>query len=104
MGRFPSVQDCGSSCHLVTWARESAGKRYGTAGAKIGKAQFTWAFAEAAVVCLSDHAAAQQYRARLEQKHDTGQAVTLRAQKLARAVYSRLTRQVACEREPCFQR
>src|SRR5262245_56873000 len=36
--RFPSVQDFVSSCRLVKCAKESAGKRYGTAGAKIGHA------------------------------------------------------------------
>jgi hypothetical protein len=35
--RFPRVQDCVSSCRLVTCAKESAGKRYGTAGTQIGK-------------------------------------------------------------------
>ena len=36
--RFPRVQDCVSYCRLVKWPRESAGKRYGTGGAKIGNA------------------------------------------------------------------
>ena len=48
--------------------------------------------------------AAQQYLTRLEKKHDKGQALTVLAQQLARAVSHRLTRQVACERETCFQR
>jgi transposase len=72
--RFPRVQDCVSSCRLVTCARESAGKRYGTSGAKIGKAHLTWAFSEAAVLCLRDHPAAQHYLTRLEKKHDKGKA------------------------------
>ena len=36
--RFPRVQDFVSSCRLVKCAKESAGKRYGTAGTKIGNA------------------------------------------------------------------
>jgi transposase len=36
--RFPRVQDVVSSGRLVTCAKESAGKRDGTAGTKIGKA------------------------------------------------------------------
>jgi hypothetical protein len=55
-------------------------------------------------LCLRDHAAAQKYLARLEKKHDKGQALTILAQKLARAVYDRLTRQVAFDREQCCQR
>ena len=102
--RFPRGQDCVSSCRLVTCARESAGKRYGTSGTKIGHAHLQWAFAEAAVLCLRDHPAAQQYLARLEKNHEKGKARTIRAQKLARAVSHRLTRQVAFERERCFQR
>ncbi len=38
LSRFPRVQDFVSSCRLVTCAQESAGKRDGTSGAKIGNA------------------------------------------------------------------
>jgi transposase len=48
--RFPCVQDFVSSCRLVTCAKESAGKRYGTSGSKLGNASLTWAFSEAAVL------------------------------------------------------
>ena len=74
VNRFPRVQDFVSYCRLVKCARESAGKRYGTSGAKIGNAPLQWAFSEAAVLFLSDHPAAQQYLARLEKKHDKGKA------------------------------
>jgi transposase len=102
INRFPRVQDCLSSGRLVQCAKASAGKRLGTSGATIGKAHLTWAFAEAAVLCLRDHAAAQKYLARLEKKHDKGKALTILAQKLARAVYYRLKRKVAFEREKFF--
>lgn len=102
--RCPSVQDVVSSCRLVQCARESAGKRYGTLGAKIAKAPLTGACAEAAVVCLRDPPAAQKYLARLEHNHDKGQALTLRAQQLARAVSDMLTRPGAFEREKFCQR
>ena len=58
--RFPRVQDVVSSCRLVTCAKESAGKRYGTAGTKSGNASLTWAFSEAAVLCLRTHPAGQK--------------------------------------------
>ena len=102
--RFPRGQACVSSCRLVTCARASAGKRYGTSGTTIGQAHLQWAFAEAAVLCLRDHPAAQQDLARLEKNHEKGKALTIRAQKLARAVSHRPTRQVAFERERFFQR
>ena len=79
--RFPRVQDVVSSCRLVTCARASAGKREGTSGTTIGNAPLTWACAEAAVLCLRDHPAAQQYLARLEKKHDKGKARTILAHK-----------------------
>lgn len=48
--RFPRVQDVVSSGRLGQCAKESNGKRSGTAGAKSGQAHLTWAFAEAAVL------------------------------------------------------
>src|SRR5262245_22904637 len=102
--RFPRVQDCVSSCRLVTCARASAGKRYGTFATTIGQAHLQWAFAEAAVLFLRDHPAAQQALARLEKNHEKGKALTILAQKLARAVYHLLNRQVAFDRETLFQR
>ena len=97
--RFPRVQDVLSSCRLGKCRKASAGKRRGTSGATIGNAHLTGAFSEAAVLFLRDHPAAQQYLARLEKKHAKGKAFTILAQKLARAVSSRLTRQVAFDTE-----
>ena len=104
INRFPRVQDFVSYCRLVKCAKESAGKRLGTSGTKIGNAHLKWAFSEAAVLFLRDHPAAQKYLTRLEKKHDKGKALTVLAQKLARAVYHMLKRQVAFERETFFQR
>jgi transposase len=50
--RFPRVQEFVSYCRLVKCAKESAGKRYGTSGTKIGNAYLKWAFSEAAVLFL----------------------------------------------------
>ncbi len=97
--RFPRVQDFASYCRLVTCARESAGKRSGTSGITIGNAHLTWAFSEAAVLCLRDNPAAQQLLARLEKKHSKGKALTILAHKLARAVYYMLKRQTAFDLE-----
>jgi transposase len=103
MQRFPRVQDCVSSGRLVTCAKASAGKRYGTTGAKIGNASLTWAFSEAAVLFLRDHPAGQKYLTRLEKQHGPGQALTLLAQKLGRAVYDMLTHQKAFDLDQCLQ-
>ena len=90
--RFPRVQDFVSYCRLVKCAKESAGKRYGTSGSKIGNAYLKWAFSEAAVLFLRDNPAGQKYLARLEKKYGTGKALTVLAQKLGRAVYYMLRR------------
>src|SRR5919108_4075334 len=48
--RFPRGQDVVSYCRLVKCAQESAGKRYGTGGTKLGKADLKGACSEAAGV------------------------------------------------------
>ena len=73
--RFPSVQDFVSYCRLVKCAKESAGKRYGTAGTKIGNAYLKWAFSEAAVLFLRENPEGQKYLTKLEKKHGTGKAL-----------------------------
>jgi transposase len=101
--RFPSVQDFVSYGRLVKCAKESAGKRYGTAGNKIGNAYLKWAFSEAAVLFLRDNPAGQKYLTRLEKKHGQGKALTLLAQKLGRAVYYMLKRQKAFDLDKFLQ-
>jgi transposase len=93
--RFPRVQDFVSYCRLVKCAKESAGKRYGTSGTKIGNAYLKWAFSEAAVLFLRANPAGQKYLSRLEKKHGKGKALTVLAHKLARAVYYMLQRTTA---------
>lgn len=101
--RFPRVQDFVSYCRLVKCAKESAGKRYGSAGTKIGNAYLKWAFSEAAVLFLRDNPAGQKALTRLEKKHGQGKALTVLAQKLARAVYYMLTRNRAFDMQQFLQ-
>jgi transposase len=100
--RFPRVQEFVSSCRLVKCATESAGKRYGPSGKKSGHADLQWAFSEAAVLVLRKNPAGQKDLARLERRHGKGKALTVLAQKLARAVYYLLTRDPAFERDKFF--
>jgi transposase len=93
--RFPRVQEFVSYCRLVKSAKESAGKRYGTSGKKIGNAYLKWAFSEAAVLFLRNNPAGQKYLARLTKQHGKGKALTVLAHKLARAVYYMLKRDTA---------
>jgi transposase len=93
--RFPREQDFVSYGRLVKCAKDSAGKCYGTSGAKIGNASLTWAFSEAAVLFLRTNPAGQKYLVRLEKTHGQGKALTVLAHKLARAVYHMLKRDTA---------
>src|SRR5262247_4039185 len=93
--RFPRVQDFVSYCRLVKCAKESAGKPYGTTGAKIGNAYLKWAFSEAAILFLRNNPAGHRYLARLVKKYGKGKALTVLAHKLARAVYYMLKRRMA---------
>jgi hypothetical protein len=86
--RGPSVQDVVSSGRLGKGAQASAGTRSGTAGDKSGQAYLTWACSAAGLV-RRDQPAGQQSLPRLEQQQGQGQAVTLLAQQLGRAVLGR---------------
>jgi hypothetical protein len=102
--RCPRGQEVGASCRLVPGGRASAGNRDGTAGAKSGQAHLQWACAAAALLCLSDHPAAHKYRAHVAKIPAQGQAVTILAQPLARAVSDRRQRPGVFAREKCCQR
>lgn len=103
IARFPRGQDVASSCRLITGARESAGQRSDTSGAPIGNAPLTWAFADAAVLCLRDTPAAQTCLSRLDHTHGKGQACTILAHTLARAVYNMGKRQTAFDLQQFLQ-
>ena len=87
ISRFPRVQDFASYARLVKCTRESAGKRYGTSGSKIGNAHLKWAFSEAAVLFLRGNPEGMKLKKRLEKKHGKGKALSILAHKLGRAVY-----------------
>ena len=59
INRFASVQAFVASCRLVKGAKDSAGTRLGTSGKNIGHGHLTWAFSEAATLCLRNNAAGQ---------------------------------------------
>jgi transposase len=77
--RFPRVPDVVSYCRLVTGAKDSAGKRYGTSGTQSGQASLTGAFSEAAGVLLRAKPAGQPSLTRLEKTPGKGQALTVLA-------------------------
>src|SRR3990172_2180911 len=66
--RFERVQQFASYARLVKCAKESAGKRKGTSGAKMGNVHLKWAFSEAAVLFVRHSAEAKALLARLTQR------------------------------------
>ncbi len=101
--RFDRVQDFASYARLVKCAKESAGKRYGTGGGKIGNAHLKWAFSEAAVLFLRNNPEGMKYRKRLEKKHGKAKSLSILAHKLGRAVYYMLKRDQAFDLERFVQ-
>ena len=85
--RFPTVQDFASYCRLVKCAKESNGKKYGTAGKKIGNAHLRWAFSEAAQLFLKGNEPARKYMEKIVSRHGKGKALSILAHKIGRAVY-----------------
>jgi len=95
IARFPRVQDFVSYSRLVKCAKESNGKKYGTAGKKIGNAHLRWAFSEAAQLFLKQNEPGRKYLQKITNKHGKGKALSILAHKLGRTVYHMLKNQKA---------
>jgi transposase len=95
INRFPRVQEFVSYARLVKCPRESAGKRSGTGGHKIGNVHLKWAFSEAAVLFLRKNPLGQTYLTKLARQHGNAKALSILAPQLGRAVYFRLKRHEA---------
>ena len=90
--RFDRVQEFASYARLIKCTRESAGKKLGTGGAKMGNVHLKWAFSEAAVTFLRHNRDGQKMLARLRKKHGKGKALSILAHKIGRAVFYMLSR------------
>jgi transposase len=95
--RFDRVQEFASYARLVKCAKESAGKKHGTSGAKMGNVHLKWAFSEAAVLFVRHSAEGKKLLARLEKRFGKGKALSILAHKLGRAAYYMLRRGKAFE-------
>jgi transposase len=99
VARFDRVQEFASYARLVKCAKESAGKKHGTSGAKMGNVHLKWAFSEAAVLFVRHNEPGKKLLARLEKRHGKGKALSILAHKLGRAAYYMLLRGKAFEIE-----
>jgi transposase len=93
--RFPRGQEFVSYACLVKCPKESAGKRSGTSGPKIGNAHLKWACSEAAVLFLRNNPLGQTYPSMLARKPGKAKALSILAHKLGRAMYFMLKRHEA---------
>jgi transposase len=85
--RFDTAGQFLSYARLVRCAHESAGKRLGSGGHKIGNAHLRWAFAEAACLFLRSSERAKKWKQKQAAKRGEGRALGILAARLGRAVY-----------------
>lgn len=101
--RFPKAGNFLSYARLVRCAHESAGKRLGSGGKKIGNAHLKWAFSEATVLLIRQLPDAKQYVERLAKKHGKGKALAILSSRLGRTVYLMLKRKEPFEAKRFLQ-
>ena len=87
IGRFPEPGNFLSYSRLVRCAHESAGKKKGTGGKKIGNAHLKWAFSEAACLMLRSCLPVKSWLQRQEKKKGKRKALGILEAKIGRAVY-----------------
>ena len=97
--RFERVGQFLSYARLVRCAHESAGKKLGSGGQKIGNAHLRWAFAEAACLFLRGSERARHWKQKQEKKHGSAKVLGILAARLARAVYHMLRKEEAFDEE-----
>jgi transposase len=99
IGRFDEVGQFLSYARLVRCLHESAGKKLGTGGKKIGNAHLRWAFAEAACLFLRASERARKWKQKQEKKRGPAKALAILAAKLGRAVYHILRKKEAFDEQ-----
>lgn len=97
--RFDDVGQFLSYARLVRPTKESAGKRTGTSGRKMGNAHLKWAFGEAACLMMRHVPQAKAFVARKEKSHGKPKALAILAAKIGRAVYVMMRRGVPFNQE-----
>src|SRR5262245_6824599 len=94
LARFEQVGQFLSYCRLVRCDHESAGKKKGSGGQKIGNAHLKWAFSEAACLMIRTSSAAKAWLQRQESKRGKKKALSVLEAKIGRAVYHVWRKQV----------
>jgi transposase len=97
--RFADVGPFLSYARLVRCAHESAGKKLGTGGKKIGNAHLKWALSEAVCLFLRESERAKKWLARQEKKRGKKKALAILTAKLGRALYFMLHKKEAFDEQ-----
>jgi transposase len=100
--RFPEVGNFLSYSRLVRCEHESAGKKKGSGGKKIGNAHLKWAFSEAACLMLRAMPEAKQWIGRQERKRGKKKALSILEAKIGRTVYHLWRKQQAFDPKRFF--
>jgi transposase len=100
--RFAEVGPFLSYARLVRCGHESAGKKLGAGGKKIGNAHLKWAFGEAACLLVRASDQAKAWLARREKKHGKARALGALSARLGRAVYHLLRKKEAFDAKRFF--
>jgi transposase len=87
IARFPEVGNFLSYSRLVRCEHESAGKKKGSGGKKIGNAHLKWAFSEAACLMLRTSPAVKKWLAKQERKRGKRKALSILEAKIGRVAY-----------------
>jgi len=97
--RFDHVGQFLSYARLVRCAHESAGKKVGSGGKKIGNAHLRWAFGEAACLFLRCSERAKKWKQKQQAQRGEAKALAILAARLGRAVYHLLRKREAFDEE-----
>jgi transposase len=97
--RFEHVGQFLSYARLAPCDHESAGKKLGSGGKKIGNAHLRWAFGEVACLFLRGSERAKQWKQKQEKKHGTAKALAILASRLGRTVYHLLRKEEAFDED-----
>jgi transposase len=93
--RFAEVGDFLSYARLIRCTHESAGKKLGVGGSKIGNAHLKWAFSEAVCLLLRSYPAVKAWQAKRVKRHGKKKTLGILAARLGRAVYHMLRKREA---------
>jgi transposase len=93
--RFADAGAFLSYARLIRCTHESAGKKLGIGGAKIGNAHLKWAFSEAVCLLIRNYPAIKAWQAKKEKKHGKKKTLGILAARLGRTVYHMLRKREA---------